>query len=205
MAEEIGLIIDIEHWVIEQVGQQLARWKTQPQHANSFISINLSGKHIAQPTQLNELVKKIKQCIAEPQRLILEFTERAFSHSSHEQLMHSMRKLKKLGVKLALDDYGSGLSSLNFINNYSFEFIKLDKSFIKTLNTSAKNLALVGSLTQLGNNFGFRIVAEGIENKDVMDKLKSVGCEYGQGYFISTPAHIKQDKSDDDADIASCA
>lgn len=128
----------------------------------------------------------------EPERLILEFNESAFARHT-ELALKGLRKLKEFGVKLALDDYGAGLSSFNFLHNYPFEFIKLDRSFIRTINQSDKNLSLVKALHELGTKFGYRLVAEGIESEVMLKKLQNVGCEFGQGYHISRPGKIEKD------------
>ena len=189
MAEETGMILDIEIWVIQEVCTQLERWKESVEYTNVFIGVNLSGRHLTQANQLNKLIKLIGKNTIEPQRLILEFNESAFAQHT-ELALKGLRKLKGLGVKLALDDYGSGLSSLNFLHGYPFEFIKLDRSFIKTLSGDNQNLSLVKALHELGSKFGYRLVAEGIETEEVLEKLKGVGCEFGQGYHISRPSSL---------------
>ena len=189
MAEETGMILDIETWVVEAVAKQLVYWRTVPEYHNAFIGINLSGRHLTQSNQLSKLIQLIKAHEIEPQRLILEFNESAFNQHA-ELALKGLRKLKAFGVKLALDDYGAGISSFNFLHNYPFEFIKLDRSFIKTLSQDNKNITLVKALSDLGSQFGYRLVAEGIETEETLDKLKGVGCEFGQGYYISRPCKI---------------
>jgi len=137
------------------------------------------------------LMKLIEKNTAEPHRLILEFNESAFAQHT-ELALKGLKRLKEFGVKLALDDYGSGLSSLNFLHGYPFEFIKLDRSFIHSLNSENENLSLLKALPELGSNVGYRLVAEGIESAETLEKLKSVGCEFGQGYHINRPSRIKQ-------------
>ncbi len=189
MAEETGVILDIENWVIEQVSLQLKRWSENDKHHNAFIGINLSGRHLTQANQLQKLMAMIAKHTIEPQRLILEFNENAFA--KHADLaLKGLRKLKEFGVKLALDDYGSGLSSFNFTHSYPFEFIKLDRSFIRSLATSDSNLSLVKALHTLGEQFGYRLVAEGIESQEMLNKLKAVGCEFGQGYHLNKPSKM---------------
>lgn len=185
MAEETGLILDIENWVIEQVSEQLKHWSGSDEYTNAFIGINLSGRHLTQPNQLNKLMDMIAKHTIEPQRLILEFNEKAFERHA-ELALKGLKKLKEFGVKLALDDYGSGMSSFNFLHSYPFEFIKLDRSFVRSL-SNEQNLSLIKALHTLGEQFGYRLVAEGIESEEMLNKLKSVGCEFGQGYHLSRP------------------
>ncbi len=189
MAEETGMILEIETWVIEEVCLQLKAWKHSKEYENAYIGVNLSGRHLIQANQLSKLIELISFNTIEPERLILEFNESAFSRHT-ELALKGLRKLKEFGVKLALDDYGAGLSSFNFLHNYPFEFIKLDRSFIRTLNHSDKNLSLVKALHELGTKFGYRLVAEGIESEAMLQKLQTVGCEFGQGYHINRPEKI---------------
>jgi diguanylate cyclase (GGDEF)-like protein len=189
MAEETGMILDIEAWVIKEVSAQLKNWQQSKKYFNAFIGINLSGRHLTQANQLNKLINQIIDAGIEPHRLILEFNESAFAQQS-ELALKNLRRLKDFGVKLALDDYGAGSSSLNFLHNYPFEFIKLDRSFVRSLKNSDKNLSLVKALHDLGNNFGYHLVAEGIESEEMLQKLQNVGCEFGQGYHISRPAKM---------------
>ena len=186
MAEETGMILDIETWVIEEVCLQLKLWKQSKEYQYVYIGVNLSGRHLTQANQLVKLMNLISVNTVEPERLILEFNESAFAKHT-ELALKGLRKLKEFGVKLALDDYGAGLSSFNFLHNYPFEFIKLDRTFVRSLNYNEKNLSLVKALHELGANFGYRLVAEGIESEAMLKKLQAVGCEFGQGFHISRP------------------
>jgi len=189
LAEETGIILAIEDWVVKDVARQLEEWKHDIAHQHTFIAINISGRHLIQTNQLNNLISLIKEQSFEPQKLILEFKESAFSEHN-EIALQGLRKLKDLGVRLALDDYASGISSFSFLHSYPFEFIKLDREFIRTLKSNKKNLSLVKALHDLGEQFGYRLVAEGIESEDTLNKLHSVGCDFGQGYHISRPEKI---------------
>ena len=193
LAEETGIILSIETWVIEEVSRQIDTWLGHHEYQNVFIAINLSGKHLTQVSQLNHLISLIDQQCFEPQRLILEFKEAAFSN--HNDLaLKGLRKLKATGVRLALDDYASGVSSFSLIHNYPFEFIKLDRVFINSLQKSNKNIPLVKALHDLGEQYGYRLVAEGIESEEVLNKLHSAGCDFGQGYHISKPKKFHTNK-----------
>ena len=192
LAEETSIILSIEEWVIEEVGRQLQRWHDDARYQHVFVAINLSGKHLIQVSQLSKLLGLIKKQTFDPQRLVLEFKETSLCNKHSELALKGLRKIKNHGVRLALDDYTSGLSSITLLHSYPFEFIKLDRSFIKTLHNSDKNLLLVKALHDLGEQFGFRLVAEGIESDHVLKKLHSVGCEFGQGYHINKPQKLQK-------------
>jgi diguanylate cyclase (GGDEF)-like protein len=196
MAEETGMIVDIDTWVVEEVCLQLKLWQQSSEYQNAYIGVNLSGRHLTQANQLAKLIDLISANTIEPERLILEFNESAFTRHT-ELALKGLRKLKEFGVKLALDDYGAGLSSFNFLHSYPFEFIKLDRSFVRTLNYNEKNLSLVKALHELGTNFGYHLVAEGIESEEMLKKLQAVGCEFGQGYHINRPSKIVNKKVED--------
>jgi EAL domain-containing protein (putative c-di-GMP-specific phosphodiesterase class I) len=195
MAEETGMIVDIEAWVVKEVCLQLKYWKNSEENKDAFIGINLSGRYLSQPNQINELISVIREHVDEPNKLILEFNESAFSQ--HKELVHrGIKKLTELGIKLALDDYGTRMSSFNLLHSYPFEFIKLDRSFTRTLDNDDKKLALVKALNGLGDEFGYQLVAEGIESEAMFETLQKVGCQYGQGYYISRPTKIETDEKD---------
>ncbi|WP_394173712.1 putative bifunctional diguanylate cyclase/phosphodiesterase [Thalassotalea litorea] len=207
VAEESGLIIDIECWVLASVAEQLVRWDAEGNHNNTFVSVNLSPRQLQHKTQVRQLIDVIHQHFPNPERLILEFNERAFVQNP-EQSLQALNTLKAAGVKLALDDYGHGLSSLNYLSSYPFAFIKLHQSFVKSLNSNEKNLTLAKSLHELGDSFGFRLVAEGVETQAQLDLVKKAGCDYAQGYFISRPQAAdlpKEVNNHSDDDVVDCA
>ncbi|WP_371375598.1 EAL domain-containing protein [Thalassotalea aquiviva] len=206
MAEETGLIIAIEYWILKQVGQQIKQWQHSAQ-ANAFISINLSGKHLTQSKYIQRLSQKITEYVCRPQQLILEFNESAFSQST-ELTLNQLKRIKSTGVKLALDGYGSGISSLNYLQNYPFEIIKLDQSFVRSFNSNEKNLKLAKTLCELGSVFGYHLVAEGIESEKQLLKAIEAGCDYGQGFYISRPQSSESPESDQkqsEDDVDNCA
>ncbi|SET42113.1 EAL domain-containing protein [Thalassotalea agarivorans] len=189
MAEELGLVQEIEQWVIEHVCDQLNLWHEQKEFKDTFISINLSPQQLTKAGQTAKLIKKVKSLTKHHDRLILEFNESAFIEQE-DAALKSLRQLRNFGVKLALDDYGKGVSSFNFIHNYPFEFIKLDRSFTRSLMHNEKNLPLIKALNELGNQYGYRIVAEGIESQALYEKLVAAGCEFGQGFHLHRPQNI---------------
>ncbi len=204
VAEETGILLEIEDWVVQQVCAQFSAWQFNKEYAHSFISINLSERHISQANLLTKLINAINQYTSFPEKLILEFDEAAFSKHP-EQALKSLKKLKETGVRLALDDYGAGMSSMTFLCDYPFEFIKLDRDFIHSLHSSEKNLSIIRALSSLGEQFGYRLVAEGIESQAVLAKVQAAGCEFGQGYFINRPEKFNHDDKNNLKGIISCA
>jgi EAL domain-containing protein (putative c-di-GMP-specific phosphodiesterase class I) len=149
---------------------QCKRWQQSKDYDHTYIGINLSGLHLIKTNQLAQLMALISANIVEPERLIFGFNEPACSRHI-EPALKGLQKLKEFGVKLALDDYGASLSSLNFLHNYLFEFIKLVRSFIYTLNYNDKNVSLIKVLHELGIKFSYQLVAEGIESGAMFKKL----------------------------------
>ncbi|MDN3652468.1 EAL domain-containing protein [Thalassotalea ponticola] len=202
IAEKCGLIIDIEHWTIVEVAKKLKHWQQQQQ--SLFISINLSGKHLSHNKQTSDLIALLKANVNEPQGLIIEFNEQAFNQTSRHTLQN-LKRIEKTGVRLALDDYGSGLSSLHYLNNYPFELIKLDQKFVRSFETNERNLQLAKSLASLGQSLGFNLVAEGIETENQWQKAVDAGCQFGQGFYFGQPRAIDDRVDNQGDDVNNCA
>lgn len=193
VAAESGLLIEIESWVISQAAKKLKEWQ-YGENREAFISVNLSAKYLSQPKLLKQLVDQVKQQFVDPTRLLLEFSEASFTRH-HAKSIVSLNELKNLGVRLALDDYGSGLSSLNFIHKYPFEFVKLHRGFTRHLTQDSKHYELLKILQLMGKTFNFNLVAGGIESPALMEKVMESGCTYGQGYFIAKPERIEDEQA----------
>lgn len=191
LAEDSGFIIEIEFWLIKKVGELLKKWQLSPEHQLTCISINLSGKHILQQVYLDALLNVIENHIPNTARLTIEFKESGFT-DNHDDVLKYLTTLKKAGVKLALGGYGSGLSSLNYIQNYPFDFIKFDQLFIRSLEHNQKNYALALSLCNIGEKFNIDYVAEGIETYNQYTVSNRIGCSLGQGFFIDKPNVLSQ-------------
>lgn len=189
MAEESGLIVKIETWVLKTVAAKLAQWQLLNSTTNTYIAINLSGRQLVQAEQVVALLSLIDQYNISRDKLLLEFNESAFSQHS-DIAVKNLRKLREAGIKLALDNYGAGISSFNFLHNYPFDYIKLDRSFISSLDHNNKNFILVKMLQELGEQFNYQLIAEGIESQSMLNKLLNVGCKIGQGYFIHQPSQL---------------
>ncbi len=181
LAEETGLIIPIGEWAIREACRVAAQW---PEHIR--VAVNISPVQF-RSSALNRI---ILQALAEsglaPGRLELEITESLFIENV-ESTLSSLHSLRALGVRVALDDFGTGYSSLSYLRSFPFDKIKIDRSFIVDLLAHDGATAIIRSITTLAEALGMETTAEGVENVDQLDILRSQGCNQIQGYYFSKP------------------
>ncbi|MFN2544624.1 MAG: EAL domain-containing protein [Actinomycetota bacterium] len=184
LAEETGLIIPIGEWVLEEACRTACRWDTELHTGGSFaMSVNVSAKQVEE----EGFVDRVKEILAAtgfaPERLILEITESVFlRNASHAA--DQLRALRSLGVQIAIDDFGTGYSSFGYLQKFPVTVLKIDKIFIDDV---ASNSVLVEGIIELGRGVNMRLVAEGIEHPEQVQRLREMGCEVGQGFFLSRP------------------
>jgi diguanylate cyclase (GGDEF)-like protein/PAS domain S-box-containing protein len=193
IAEDSGLIVALGEWVLDEACQALANWrKLDPQRAPQTVSVNISRAELALGNQLlDQVCATLKRCGLPASCLQLEVTEREVMRNpkaSHD-LLHA---LQCLGVHLAMDDFGTGTSSLAFLRDYPFDTIKIDRSFIKDLTAGQDVLAVIKATVNLVDNLGMASLAEGVEEPEQLATLKSLGCRYAQGYLFSIPVAAAQ-------------
>lgn len=183
-AEQTGIIFDLTAWVIDTVLNQLQNW----QQKGLFIdaAINISAQDISHPDfQMNLQKATIKHQIS-PKYITLEVTERDLMQDE-EQAIALLIELKEKGYTISVDDYGIGQSSLAKLKQLPVDELKIDKSFIMTLNSSESDQIIVASTINLGHRLGFSVVAEGLENNESLAILRSMACDHIQGYYLSKP------------------
>lgn len=184
LAEEASLIIDLTRWVIETVMKQVQQWHSQ----GSFIgaAINVSAQDLANPGFESFVIEACDKYGVTPSSITIEITERDIMHDEASVVM-SLRSLKKKGFLIAIDDYGIGQSSLSKLKGLPVDEIKLDKSFIMSLDQSPKDQLIVKSTIELAHGLGFEVIAEGVENEASLNILKQFDCDQIQGYYLSKP------------------
>ncbi|WP_022941297.1 EAL domain-containing protein [Psychromonas hadalis] len=185
IAEDTGLINELTRWVINCAFQQLQRLHAH-HHIDHKVSINISGKDISLPGFLGYVKEKIQQSGIVPNSIIFELTESVMV-SDFKALSGLMAALNKLGIKLSIDDYGSGYSSLTYISQLKFDELKIDKAFILDLDRSERNLTIVKTTIDMAKNLNLKVVGEGVESAAIEKKLIESGCDIGQGYYYSKP------------------
>lgn len=186
-AEETGLILEIDRFVLRQACQQLQIWRSQFESMRSLrISVNLSAKHFSEPETLNFIKQVLRETKLTGADLRLEITESALMNNA-VMAMKMIREMKSCGIELSIDDFGTGYSSLSYLHRLMAHVLKIDRSFVMRLDEAPENTAIIGAIVGLAHNLNMIVTAEGIETSKQLTHLRLLGCEYGQGYAISQP------------------
>jgi diguanylate cyclase (GGDEF)-like protein len=184
LAEQAGLIVTLTRWVILQVVKQVDQWN---QLGYQFkVSINLSAQDIQNDHFIDHLLETINHYQVEATQITLELTERDLA-DNEELVATRLSHLKTLGFEVSVDDYGIGQSSLAKLKNLPIDELKIDKTFILTLDQCKQDQDIVSSTISLGHKLNLRVVAEGVENKASLELLRQFQCDYAQGYYLSRP------------------
>ena len=186
VAEECGLIEPIGKWVIQEACLQLVKWGAQPASAGLTLSINISVREFRHPDFVPYLLKTVKEIGSDSRKLTLELTERA-TFGPLEEIRPKMDALKAQGFCFALDDFGIGYSSLACLNNLPLDQLKIDKSFIGSLQDRKNSYAIIEAILALGRSLGVAVIAEGVETVEQFQILAGKGCIAYQGYLFGRP------------------
>jgi diguanylate cyclase (GGDEF)-like protein/PAS domain S-box-containing protein len=188
IAEESGLIVPIGEWVLQEACRRLVEWQRDPcGRAPATVSVNISRVQLALGSKLLAKVREILDDTGlRPECLQLEVTEREVMRDPRAT-RSLLRDLREIGVRLAMDDFGTGTSSLACLREYPFDVIKIDRAFVGDLADSRNVLAVIHATIALVDNLGMSSVAEGVEEASQAAILESLGCHYAQGYFFSKP------------------
>ncbi|MBV1931165.1 MAG: EAL domain-containing protein [Porticoccaceae bacterium] len=190
LAEETGQIISIGSWVLEEACRQATEWLAQGL-PSLRVAVNLSGIQFRHGRFEEEVAEVLKKTGLSPELLELELTE-SIIMGEVEQNIAALCKLKSMGVMISIDDFGTGYSSLSYLRRFPIDSLKIDQSFIRSLETDLNNVAITNAIIAMGHSLGFVVVAEGIETKQQLEFLKTQGCEIGQGYLFSKPVPAEQ-------------
>jgi EAL domain-containing protein (putative c-di-GMP-specific phosphodiesterase class I) len=181
VAENTGLIVQLGEWVLRKACAEAVTWPTSVK-----IAVNLSPVQF----QNGKLVATVFSALAasglDPSRLELEITESVLLDKTDRNAT-ILNQLRELGVRISMDDFGTGFSSLSYLRSFPFDKIKIDQSFIRNLVEDDRSRTIVGAITGLGLSFDMTTTAEGVETEDQMECLKAKGCSEVQGFFYSKP------------------
>ena len=189
IAEETGLIVPIGQWVLEEACRQVREWQvSSPIHRSLSLSVNLSGRQVAQPDLVDQIKGALERSELNPHHLKLEITESIVMENA-EAAAQTFKQLRALGVQLSIDDFGTGYSSLSYLHRFPLNYLKIDRSFVDRMTIDGDD-AIVRTIATLARNLGMEVIAEGIETEDQYNHLRILGCEYGQGYLFSPPVSV---------------
>jgi diguanylate cyclase (GGDEF)-like protein len=191
VAEETGLITQIDDWMLRQALTQLRDWSARTGTPPSMY-INLSGRSLLEPGLVSRVETLLRETKVDPLRVRLELTEGTFQaawetageHPASRQAIESLRGLR---VGLCLDDFGTGYSSLSRLSELPITHVKMDRSFVSRLCSDARDAAVARTIVVLARTMGAEIIAEGVETEEQAAALSALGCEYAQGYLFSEP------------------
>jgi diguanylate cyclase (GGDEF)-like protein/PAS domain S-box-containing protein len=187
LAEEIGLISDIDRWVLNEVCRQLRIWETQFRRRPPLtVAVNLSGVEFQKPEIMTEIDRALRTHGIWGRNLKIEITESVImEHARYAADM--LAHLRALDIRLSIDDFGTGYSSLSYLRRFEIDLLKIDKSFVARMDTDQDSEEIVRTIITLAKNLGKEVVAEGVERRRQVDQLIALGCMFGQGYFFSRP------------------
>jgi diguanylate cyclase (GGDEF)-like protein/PAS domain S-box-containing protein len=183
IAEENGLIVPIGRWVLEQACQQVASWQRAGK-GEFMLAVNLSAEQFRRGEIEQDVLYALETSGLDPSRLELELTESMLLQTG---VLTTLERWKARGISLSIDDFGTGYSSLSYLKHINLDKLKIDRSFIAQLHQDAKNHAIVKAIIEIARSLGLRTTAEGIEQPEVAEQLRILGCDAGQGYCYSMP------------------
>jgi EAL domain-containing protein (putative c-di-GMP-specific phosphodiesterase class I) len=186
VAESTGLILPLGRLILRRACEQLAAWAGHPQLSELTLAVNVSARQFHHPDFVGDVRAALAESGANPERLELELTESQLVENV-ESLITKMNQLRAQGVKLALDDFGAGYSSLYYLKRLPLDHLKIDQLFIHDLLEQHDNAAIVRTILALGINLKLHVTAEGVETQAQFDSLKHMGCQRFQGYLFAPP------------------
>ena len=189
IAEDSGLILGLGEWAMRTAFQQTAAWNQQ--FTPLFIAVNVSGRQFREPAFAAKSERIANACGLARHLCELEVTESiVMSHSGEAASV--LNELSGYGFSLSLDDFGTGYSSLSYLKRFSLDKLKIDRSFVMDLPDDVENIAITKAIIGLAKTLSMRTVAEGIETADQAATLRTLECQYGQGYYFSHPLTVEQ-------------
>ncbi len=185
LAEETGLIGAIGEFVLRRAASQACEWRQQGL-GDIRVSVNVSVHQLRQGN-LTTLVRRVLEETGLPAHLLeLELTESQLLDNV-ESVLHTLNQLRELGVKLAIDDFGTGYSSLSYLKRLPVDYLKIDRTFVRDLTEDGEDAAITRAIIAMAHSLELKVVAEGVEEQQQLDFLKSQGCDEIQGFLISRP------------------
>lgn len=209
IAERTGLIVAIGRWVMREACLQVKAWReTLPAARDLWVSVNVSSLQWQQADLVEQTAQMLREMGLPPACLMLELTE-SIAMADPAAVRGLLMRLRVMGVRIGLDDFGTGHSSFAYLHQFPVDFVKIDRSFIVGMDVRPDKTAIIATLTDLAAKLGLHLIAEGIETEDQLAVIRSLGCQCGQGFLFSRPIDsalasdlLRNDCPRDDADGA---
>jgi EAL domain-containing protein (putative c-di-GMP-specific phosphodiesterase class I) len=189
LAEANNLIFKLDEWVLRTACRQVRRWQSDGYSLS--LAVNFSGRSFTQHHLWRRVVNILEECNFDPRDLKIELTETALVNHK-EEAIRTMKKLKEIDIKLALDDFGIGYSSLSYLQDFPFDILKIDRHFVKNLSQYPKSKRITTTIIELGHSLGMQVLAEGVETEEQKLFLRKHKCNFMQGYLFSPPVPAEQ-------------
>jgi EAL domain-containing protein (putative c-di-GMP-specific phosphodiesterase class I) len=190
LAEDTGMIVPMGRWMLRQALSAHQRFqaavperKEQPQ---LFISVNISSRQLLSEGEVDGLSRIVAESGVAPERVTFEITE-SLMVEEPAKVAEAMRRLRKTGIRVAADDFGTGYANLAFLNRFPLDVLKIDRTFITNMASEDRSRKIVNTIVSLAQDLGMSIIAEGIEAPDEIEVLRELGCGFGQGFLVSPP------------------
>lgn len=192
IAEETGLIIPLDAWVIRQACQQVNHWENKfPRNLSLKVSINLSAKDFQKPNLIEDIDYLLAETGLESELITIEITESMLMENL-ENTIDVLEQMKLRNIRISIDDFGTGYSSLSYLNRLPIDNLKIDRSFVNQMQADKRDYQIVNTITALSRQLGLVTIAEGVETPHQLLLLKQLGCQLGQGYLFSEPLPVDE-------------
>ena len=192
IAEALGLIVPMGEWVLREACQQIHHWPQYP--AQGHISVNLSARQFSDPNLLQTVMHILAQTGLPPQQLELEITETTLMQDA-DLAQQILTQFQQSGIQIAIDDFGVGYSSFNYLQRFALSTLKIDRCFVENLGRHPKNQKIVAAMIRMAHDLGMRVIAEGIEYQEEFDLLRELDCDIAQGYWCGRPTTSEEFES----------
>lgn len=186
VAEQSDLILEIGAWVLRRALEDVAAWPCPMTGPAPTVSVNVSLRQLVAPGFARRIAELLGETNVEPSRLCLEVTETVLA-GAVEPVVEVLESLRNVGVRLSIDDFGTGHASLTYLARFPVDQVKIDQSFVAGLGIEAGSAAIVGGVVAMARTFDLRVVAEGVETEDQLAALRDLGCDAAQGYLLGAP------------------
>ncbi len=188
VAEKSGMVVPLGEGVLKETCRRAKEWQEQYPHTPPLvISVNLSSKQLQRPDLAETVERALRESRLDASCLSLDVTESVYVQALEGNPATTLERLRALGVKVSIDDFGVGYSSLSYLKRLPADALKIDKSFIKGLGEDVEDTAIVRMVIELAHTLGMEVIAEGVESWGQAALLEEMGCDMGQGYHFSKP------------------